>query len=689
MIQAQVDHDRWCPLELGGGAMCLCNPDVEIEVDVRRCGEDGMPVSAKDGAVDRCAGLAMLAKCDARRAQQSRYSEEHLLRYTPLACCLLDYSLRAINAMPVTTNAPSDSRQTPDYDSWRIVLDVPSPNPRLGFERYRSAFADLILTNPPQFAVGIFGGWGSGKTTLMSAIQESIQREAPETIVVTFNAWRFEKEEHLIIPLLDAVREAMLRARPPSKNARSVVQGAARTIGFVTQSIMSGLAFKVGVPGAVDFSFDANKALTHARELGDEERIKQVPRSVYFASFQALQEAFSSLYTDCTKQRIVVFIDDLDRCLPNRAVDVLESIKLFFDIPGFIFVLGLDRKIIESHLDDRYPYVDHDRYDMEDYSDSEQQYVRINNGTDYIKKMFQVPFTLSPVSPLQIDDFLNCVRDECEFPESQTRELNKTIRPHLDYLVAENGVNPREIKRYLNAYTLTMKTKSHLKRFDPDVVLAIQTLAFVPEWRRIYEALLGSPRLFLRTLSDRVGGNVRALWNYDPNLTGISPRLIDYLSTSVDGESKGPGASLISEEAIASIDDYIHHGAAALESIEYSGDAGMLAAVGEFRDLREHIVAITPQHQAPSSEAAGSLVEALGKLADEFSSHIAGKAGQEIQARINNIIRCTQSIIDSMATVEDYETSEELNREIRRDFGDVLDISANYLTHRRVQRFYS
>ena len=61
----------------------------------------------------------------------------------------------------------------------------------------------------PRFAIGIFGGWGSGKTTLMRAIQGQLDQR--RTIVtVEFTAWRYEKEEHLIVPLLDKVREQLL-----------------------------------------------------------------------------------------------------------------------------------------------------------------------------------------------------------------------------------------------------------------------------------------------------------------------------------------------------------------------------------------------------------------------------------------------------------------------------------------------
>ena len=58
-------------------------------------------------------------------------------------------------------------------------------------------------------------------------------------------------------------------------------------------------------------------------------------------------QAASKDLADASVTRIVVFVDDLDGCLPTNALDVLESMKLFFDLPGFIFVVGLDESVID------------------------------------------------------------------------------------------------------------------------------------------------------------------------------------------------------------------------------------------------------------------------------------------------------------------------------------------------------
>jgi predicted KAP-like P-loop ATPase len=106
------------------------------------------------------------------------------------------------------------SQQTgpPAAGANRLLLDVPAAAPALRFPERAQALAEIVMDSDPRFAIGIFGGWGSGKTTLMETIKQLIVADRPgRAVPVWFNAWRYEKEEHLIVPLLATVREALLR----------------------------------------------------------------------------------------------------------------------------------------------------------------------------------------------------------------------------------------------------------------------------------------------------------------------------------------------------------------------------------------------------------------------------------------------------------------------------------------------
>jgi predicted KAP-like P-loop ATPase len=71
----------------------------------------------------------------------------------------------------------------------KILLDSPSAVPALEFRKIAGGFAGIITESDPNFAIGIFGGWESGKTTLMNAVMTELRIHA-DVITVDFNAWR-------------------------------------------------------------------------------------------------------------------------------------------------------------------------------------------------------------------------------------------------------------------------------------------------------------------------------------------------------------------------------------------------------------------------------------------------------------------------------------------------------------------
>jgi hypothetical protein len=104
--------------------------------------------------------------------------------------------------------ATRQRKAMPDFGEFRILVDTPSASPGLNFGAYARALGHAISNSRPQFAVGIYGPWGSGKTTLMQAVKAQLPEA--NTVVVEFSAWRYEKEEYLLVPLLDTIREALV-----------------------------------------------------------------------------------------------------------------------------------------------------------------------------------------------------------------------------------------------------------------------------------------------------------------------------------------------------------------------------------------------------------------------------------------------------------------------------------------------
>jgi hypothetical protein len=411
--------------------------------------------------------------------------------------------------------------------SCRILLDSPTATPVLGYRQIGQALAAIIKQSEPRFAIGIFGGWGSGKTTLMHAIRGDLVAEQG-IVVADFNAWRYEREPQLLIPLLDTIRAALVRgsdAAGSSKDSKEKIRSIAVRVGQVVRALATGLSAQVGLPGAVTVSYDAGAALAALSSPTD----PQNSQSLYVAAFAELDRAFRDL-SAAGISRLVVFVDDLDRCLPVNALQVLESMKLFFDLPGFIFVVGLDEDIVDRAIRAKFAS-ENDPAAAQVTGQEPAGAPRLPQqiGREYVKKIFQVPYSIPPMLPQQLDDLLASMYQEASLEQAQLDDLTRRVRPYLGYVAVDRRVNPREVKRFINAYTLQTLIRPDL---DPDTVLALQTLAFRYDWAEFYEAILADSALFVDALRRYRGGQGSDHFSFEdmaPGLSDLSPSLASYL----------------------------------------------------------------------------------------------------------------------------------------------------------------
>jgi hypothetical protein len=398
----------------------------------------------------------------------------------------------------------------------RMLLDTPARDPSLDFGSTATALAQVVELSEPRFAIGIFGGWGSGKTTLMDAIEA---RLTPATsVVVRFNAWRFEREPHILVPLLDAVRESLANwavAHQEQPKTADRARDVARRIGRVVRALATGVSAEVGVSAAAKVRYDVGKAID-ALSQPDEEIDPAQAQSLYFAGFLELQRAFTAFEQDSVT-RVVVFVDDLDRCLPANALEVLESMKLFFDLPGFVFVVGLDEQIVDRAVQSK---LGGDA--AADQSDAQR---RLKLGQEYVKKIFQVPYSLPPVPSGGLDNLLESMYTEADLSAEQADDLRTRVRPFLGFIAVEGRINPREVKRFINAYTLQMLVRPGL---DRNTVLPLQTMAFRADWEVAYSALLADSEVFRDAVSRYRAGADEAIEDVWPR-DATTPMPADFI----------------------------------------------------------------------------------------------------------------------------------------------------------------
>jgi len=228
--------------------------------------------------------------------------------------------------------------------------------------------------NIEPLTVGLFGEWGSGKTHLLKLIENKVneaQADAKDetfpqiTIPVFFNAWRFEKEEHLIIPLFQTMLaqiEAYEHLSTDDKVKQTLHKGK-KQFELLLFSLKKG--FKVptnfkstvaslltGDLSAVMEFIDTEKISKEFEkksneEFGQKEQLEALLSSSRIESVYMNIPQYIEKISINNKLSFIFLIDDLDRCLPENTLKMLESIKLFLDVPSCAFVLAIDDDVVE------------------------------------------------------------------------------------------------------------------------------------------------------------------------------------------------------------------------------------------------------------------------------------------------------------------------------------------------------
>jgi hypothetical protein len=294
-----------------------------------------------------------------------------------------------------------------------LLIDTPEEEVLFGFDEYASILTATIMGTKPHFTIGIFGSWGCGKTTLLKRIESQLKTKyAERVLVVSFDAWRYQHEEHFILALLNTLSLAL-------KGSQSHWQTLGENLVRFSKCLVA--ATSVNTPL---FGVAGDKALKQLQKPNND------LQCLYYDWLNQLQLAVSKIRQDDPKRRIVILIDDIDRCLPNKVVEILESIKVMLDVEGFVFILALDHQIAEIAVQSRYG---------EQYS---------NQGRDYLKKLVQVEFRIPPLGKQDIIAYTGKLSTSLELASD---EISSTLAEVVPLVI---GDNLREVKRFINGVIL-------------------------------------------------------------------------------------------------------------------------------------------------------------------------------------------------------------------------------------------
>ncbi len=287
---------------------------------------------------------------------------------------------------------------------------------RFDFKDYAQILANIIIeTEKLPFVIGIFGEWGTGKTSMMWMIHD-ILKDRSDLRSVWFNPWKYDNKEELWHALIQTILLSILEDDKAKRNRKlaKLISKLGKECTWVifkkvVSSATSGLISDGTIEGAKNKLFEQD--------------------TMYHRHINHFEEDFPKIIKEYlgNQGKLLVFVDDLDRCIPENAITVLESLKLFLGNAQCVFILGMDRQIVELGIKQRYG----DLIEM--------------SGRDYLDKIIQVPFFLPPVR------FKNLRK---ELQNEMTAEYTDEI-----WRIVQIGLkgNPRNTKRFINCFYLSSK----------------------------------------------------------------------------------------------------------------------------------------------------------------------------------------------------------------------------------------
>lgn len=206
---------------------------------------------------------------------------------------------------------------------------------------------DLIKQLEGPFVLALDSPWGTGKTTVVRMLRASLKSEGFASVY--FNAWKEDYVSDPLIPMVAAIDE--LKVADPETGKRfgermATVKKVASKVakrGFVA-------AVKLATMNAVDLEEVTEDVLSAtAGDVADDviESFKQEKASLERFR-ESLEGAVSEVQSVGSTKPLVFFIDELDRCRPTFAIELLERVKHLFDVKNMVFVLSIDKKQLEA-----------------------------------------------------------------------------------------------------------------------------------------------------------------------------------------------------------------------------------------------------------------------------------------------------------------------------------------------------
>jgi predicted KAP-like P-loop ATPase len=396
-----------------------------------------------------------------------------------------------------------------------ILTDNETQVDLLNNEAIASCIIALLSEQPIRpVTIGVHGDWGAGKSSILEMIEGGLGSSG-DVLCLKFNGWRFQGFEDAKIALIEGILTGLVEKRPALQKAAALVKDVFRRIDWLKvakhagglavtaftgiptpdqlHAILGGLQTIWADPAKLATKENLDTVIGNVKGImKDEVESKNVPKEI-----DEFRKAFDQLLNEAGIKRLVVLIDDLDRCLPDTAIETLEAIRLFVLTEHTAFVVAADEAMIEYAVRKHFP-------DLPDTT-GPRDYAR-----NYLEKLIQVPFRIPALGEAETRIYVTLLLIGASIGENNegyqrlvaaSRERLKRpwktapidfafVKASLgdkagdaqDMLVLSDQIgpilasgargNPRQIKRFLNSLLLRHQM-AEARGFGPDVKLPV------------------------------------------------------------------------------------------------------------------------------------------------------------------------------------------------------------------------
>jgi hypothetical protein len=429
--------------------------------------------------------------------------------------------------------------------------DNPSEVDLLGFDAVVAPIvAAVSMPDLDPLTIGIHGPWGGGKSTILGLLAEELDNE--RYVVVRTNPWEYDDHADVKGTLIAQILQALEDRFGETAGVGDKVKDLLKRISW---SRVTGALAK----GALTMQWDIEQLV---EAFTPKEKTRPESMAGFRDSFAELIDGLPGV------ERVVVLVDDLDRCLPGAVMSTLEAIKLFLSARKMVFVLAADQEMVRNAI----------AADLANAPRGE------TFAKHYLDKIVQLPVSLPRLAPHEAEAYVGLLLSRSECDANQYRELvdhcrsrrNQNTFPllgdmnelawrpdeellllagQLTYGLRSDRVsNPREIKRFLNAFGVRRHIAS-ARGLSVRPALIAKLLLLEDRYRDDFETLAGTPEADRGDLLQQWESWARSAEGEPP--TNISEESKTWAATepSLAGEALGPyitlAASLAASASLA------------------------------------------------------------------------------------------------------------------------------------------